>query len=67
MTNHSQDHYSMKKTVKAERDSHMRDSRMSKIRVNEEASRRVTTTEAGLRKKSTLSKKSGGEIRRNAT
>ena len=62
MTNHSQDHYSMKKTVKAERDS-----RMSKIRVNEEASRRVTTTEAGLRKKSTLSKKSGGEIRRNAT
>ena len=62
MTNHSQDHYSMKKTVKAERDS-----RMSKIRVNEEASRRVTTTEAGLRRKSTLSKKSGGEIRRNAT
>ena len=62
MTNHSQDHYSMKKTVKVERDS-----RMSKIRVNEEASRRVTTTEAGLRRKSTLSKKSGGEIRRNAT
>lgn len=62
MTNHSQDHYSMKKTVKAERDS-----RMSKIKVNEETSRRVTTTEAGLRRKSTLSKKSGGEIRRNAT